>query len=139
MQAFLLDTHVWLWLVFDEGRVSDHAHKNLEEAAKRNALGLSQASIWEVAVKARKGKLDLPPDTRTWLTRATRMPGLGVMELDRDVLIRSAELEMPVRDPADRMIVATALRYDLTLATADRKVLDFAVRHPQLRVFDVTG
>jgi PIN domain nuclease of toxin-antitoxin system len=139
MRAFLIDTHVWLWLAFDEpGKLSAAARTALGEAAERNGLAISQASIWEVSLKARKRRLDLPPDTRTWLARATRMPGIGVIELDREVLVGSTELDLPVRDPADRMIVATALKYDLILATADRNLLDFAARHPQLEVLDVT-
>lgn len=140
MRGFLLDTHVWLWLAFDEpGKLPAAARTTLEQAAEWNGLALSQASIWEVSLKARQGRLHLPPDTRSWLTRATRMPGLGVIELDRDVLIRSTELDMPVRDPADRLIVATALTYDLRLATADRSLLDHAQREPKLALLDCSS
>lgn len=137
MSAFLIDTHVWLWLVFDEpGKLPGQARNALERAAERNGLALSEASLWETALKARKGRLDLPPNPRAWIKRAIRMPGLGVIQLDREVLIRSTELQMPVQDPADRMLVATALSYDLILATADRNLLAYAPNLPDLKVLD---
>ena len=139
MSALLLDTHVWLWLVTDNReRMSSRTWSQLDTLGQRNGLAVSDVSFWELALQASKGRLSMAPGTREWLKQAGRTPGVGVIQLDRDVLIRSTELDLPVRDPADRMIVATALQYDLTLATADHTLLEFANRDLQLSVFDVT-
>ncbi len=137
MRALLLDTHVWLWLVDGNPQLKAlSAWPNIELAGERSALAVSEVSFWEVAMKAAKGKLDVLPDPRAWLKRAARTPGIGVVQLDREILVDSAVLDMPVRDPADRMLVATALRYDLRLATADRNLLDYAAHNPDLNVLD---
>lgn len=136
MKALLLDTHVWIWLVTDMPRMSEQAFEALERGAERNALAVSEASFWEIAVKASKGKLDVPPNAREWLKRASRMPGLGVIQIDREVMVHSAELDIAVRDPADRMLIATALRYDLTLATADTSLIKYANDNRDLSVLD---
>ena len=127
MQALLLDTHVWLWLVTgDHPRMSSAAWTALAQGADRNGLAVSEVSFWEIALKCAKRRLVVAPNTREWLKKAGRTPGLGVVQLDRDVLIRSTELDIKTRDPADRMLVATALRYDLRLATADQVLIDYA-------------
>ena len=139
MRAYLLDTHVWLWLVEDQWtRATQAARELIERAADRNALAVSEVSFWEVALKAGKGSLDIIRHSRPWLRRAEMVPGIGIVQIDRDVMVASTELDLPVRDPADRMIVATALKYDLILATADRTLLDYAARNPALGVLDVT-
>jgi PIN domain nuclease of toxin-antitoxin system len=140
MQAFLIDTHVWLWMVEGErAKFSEEARQALERAAQRNGLAVSEASFWEVALKAGKGSLEVMPNARAWLRRASKTPGIGIVQLDRDILVDSTELDVATRDPADRMLVATALKYDLILATADRQLLEFAERHPGLTAFDVTA
>ena len=127
MEALLLDTHVWLWMVFNERpKMPEALWETLAKSGARNGLAVSEASFWEASLKASKGKLKLPPNPREWLKRAARAPGVGVIQLDRDVLIRSTELDIKTRDPADRMLVATALRYDLRLATADQVLIDYA-------------
>lgn len=137
MQALLLDTHVWLWMVTeDRGRMPASAWAEIERLGERNSLAVSDVSFWELALKAGKKQLGLAPSTRAWLKKAGKTPGLGVIQLDREVLIRSTELDIPTRDPADRMLVATALRYDLRLATADRNLLDYAQRERGLAVLD---
>lgn len=130
MRALLLDTHVWLWVVFEErAKMPRDRWQTIESAAERNALAVSEVSFWEIAVKAAKGKLELPPSPREWLKRAGRTPGVGIIQIDRDVMVQSAELDLKTRDPADRMLVATAVRYDLQLATADQVLIDYATGH----------
>ena len=137
MQALLLDTHVWLWVLFHEQqKLSDEVWQTVRQHGERNALGVSDVSFWEVALKAAKGRLDLPPNTHEWLKSAARTPGLGVIQVDRDVMVRSTELDISTNDPADRMLVATALKYDLRLATADKRLLSYAEKNRALSVLD---
>ena len=135
--SLLLDSHVWVWVVGDERRISSKALKQIRAAAKHHGLAVSGISFWELALKAAKGVLDLRPDAREWLTRAAARPGIGVIDVDRDILVRSAELQWSHRDPADRILVATALYYDLRIATADDPVIDYGSANRRLRVLDV--
>ena len=136
-QAILLDTHIWIWMVAGKNeRVARRAHEELDAAAERNGIGVSEISFWEIALKSAKGTLEVQPNARDWLKRASRMPGLGIIQIDRDVMVRSTELDIPVRDPADRVLIATSLRYDLTLATSDRQILDYATENKAFSVLD---
>lgn len=133
----LLDTHAWIWLVFDERkRANAAAWKELDDTSLTHSLAVSEISFWEIATKAAKGKLELNQDVVVWLREAARTPGVGVIEVEREVLVKSALLEMH-RDPADRVLVATALRYGLRLATADEAMLRYAERNRQLQVLDM--
>lgn len=137
-EALLLDTHMFLWLVQGLARgASKRSWQTVKAAAKRNALAVSEITFWEIAVKARKNQLQLDPDPGAWLRDAARLPGIGVVQVDRPVLIESALLEMPSRDPADRILVATALRHGMRLATADAEIVDYAGSGSRLRVLDV--
>lgn len=137
MRAFLIDTHVWLWMVEgDHSKFTEEARHALDHAAQMNGLAVSEASFWEVALKAGKGSLEVIPNTRAWLKRAAKTPGIGIVQINRDILVDSTELDLRVRDPADRMLIATALHYDLRLATADRNLLAYAEREPRLTVLD---
>jgi PIN domain nuclease of toxin-antitoxin system len=137
VQALLLDTHVWLWMVTrNRDRMPAFVWTQLATFGERNALAVSEVSFWEIALRAAKKQLTFEPNTREWLKRAGRAPGLGVIQIDREVMVRSTELDIPVRDPADRMLIATALQYDLRLATADARLLAYAADNPRLGVLD---
>ena len=139
MQALLLDTHVLLWLIGNHReRMTTRAWQEIEVRAERNGLAISDVTFWELALKIARNHLTVSPDPHAWLKQVAKTPGLGIIQLDRDVLIRSTELDVPTRDPADRMLVATALKYELTLATADRNLLAYAQREPRLAVLDCT-
>jgi PIN domain nuclease of toxin-antitoxin system len=133
----LLDTHVWMWLVFDERkRASAKAWEEIDAASLTNSLAVSEISFWEVAVKAASGRLELNKDVVVWLREAATTPGVGVIKVERETLVRSALLEMN-KDPADRILAATAIRYGIRLATADEALLEYAERNKQLHVLDM--
>src|SRR5688500_15047086 len=109
----LLDTHVWIWLVADECvRANTEAWKELDASSLTHSLGVSEISFWEIDVKATTGRLELSKDVVVWLREAASTPGVGVIQVDRETLVKSALLELH-RDPADRILVATAIRYGL--------------------------
>jgi PIN domain nuclease of toxin-antitoxin system len=137
--ALLLDSHVWYWTVLAEAAIGPRTKAMLIENASHHALAVSEISFWELANKAAKGKIELRPDPSEWLDRAARAPGIGVVELNREILVRATMLAWSHRDPADRMLVATALFYDLQLLTVDRVILDYAQTNPLLRVFDASN
>jgi PIN domain nuclease of toxin-antitoxin system len=124
--------------VTGDAAIGRKATAAIRSHANRQEVAVSEISFWELAVKAAKGQLDLRPDPREWLNRASRVHGIGVVELDRAIMVRGALLDWVHGDPADRMLVASALFYDLQLATADRVILDYARKNRGLRVLDAS-
>ena len=135
----LLDTHVWLWYMDGAGeRMSPEAVELLRRCVKGEGLVISDISVWELGMKSAKGKLELKPDPRGWVDRASRRPGFSFLPLDRDILLRSNQLPGEVHgDPADRMLMASAALSGMPLLTADALILEYADREGGLSVCDV--
>ena len=121
----LLDTHIWLWSALDPSHLSKRIQRALEDV--RNELWLSPMTVWEVLVLARKKRLVLEPTPEQWIRRALRELPLHEALPNYEVAVRSETIKLGHGDPVDRFLVATALVYDLTLVTADRRLL----RNPQ--------
>jgi PIN domain nuclease of toxin-antitoxin system len=126
----LIDTHVWLWWVTADGRLSKKAKRTISAAQEQNDLWLSLISVWEISNKIEKKQLVLDRPLDQWFDAALAMPGLHTYELTRPVLVEGCQLPRPFHgDPADQMIVATARCHNATLITKDEKVR----RYPHVR------
>lgn len=124
MTPLLLDTHVWLWLVFAEPYIKQPVMDALELASASNLLFLSPISMWEVALKHSRGRLDLDRPVRDWLIHAATLPGLQLATITPSIAAECAELPPAFHgDPADRMIAATARSEGLTLVTHDTTLI----------------
>ena len=76
-----------------------------------------------------KGRLIALPDALTWVRRALAVPGRALVSLSPEIAIMSTRLpDAPVADPIDRILLATARVENMTLVTADRKILDYGKR-----------
>ena len=117
----LLDTHIWLWSALDPGRLSKRVKAALED--RSNELWLSPVSVWETLVLARKRRLILESSPEQWVRRALGELPVREAPMTHEVAIRAEGLRLGHKDPADRFIVATALVYDLTLVTADKRLV----------------
>jgi PIN domain nuclease of toxin-antitoxin system len=117
----LLDTHVFLWSLLDPGHLSARVADALEDPG--NELWISPLVIWEVLVLAEKRRVVLTPDAHTWVRRVLQTVPFVEAPLTFDVAIQSRVIDLPHRDPVDRFLAATALVYDLTLVTADRRLV----------------
>jgi PIN domain nuclease of toxin-antitoxin system len=118
----LLDTHAWYWSLASPERLSKRARKAIERS--ENSLWLSPVSVWEVLLLAERGRLKLDADPRLWAREALLLTPAQEAPLTHEVALRSREVALPHEDPADRFLVATALCYDLTLATADKVLIE---------------
>ena len=118
----LLDTHVWLWSLLEPARLSTKARYALTEAD--TSLHLSSISVWEALLLAERGRIALEPDPRAWLRKAMAESPVSEVPLTVDVVMASLSVNLPHRDPADRLIAATAKSLDLTLVTADRRLIN---------------
>lgn len=125
----ILDTHVWLWLAFDDRRLRADARRVIEEAAGRGALHISAISVWEIAMLAARGRVELDMSVREWVGQSLARSGLGLADLTPDIMIEAYELPGPFHDdPADRMIIATARLREAMLLTHDRLLLAYGAR-----------
>jgi PIN domain nuclease of toxin-antitoxin system len=115
----LLDTHVWLWALHDQSRLSRRVREELKNPA--NELWLSPVSTWEALLLNAKGRIRLPNNLSEWLTAATAP--LREAPFTHEIVLLAQQLPLPHRDPADRFLAATAQIMDLTLVTADDNLL----------------
>lgn len=121
----LLDTHVWVWWVQGDTRLSSEQIAELDRRAE-NGIYVSVISCWEVAMLCERGRLRLPCSLDEWLDQGLAYPGVRLTQLDRSILVESCRLPAELHgDPADRMLIATALELDCPLITADQKLLDY--------------
>ncbi|MGD0844512.1 MAG: type II toxin-antitoxin system VapC family toxin [Geobacteraceae bacterium] len=123
----VLDTHAWVWWVSNPEMLSDTARKAVDEAAGKNELFVSMISVWEVAMLVEKERLSLALDVRDWICRSETLPFVTFVPLSTAIAVKSVRLPgFPHGDPADRIIVATALSLGARLVTRDEKLLNFA-------------
>ncbi len=117
----LLDTHVLLWSLLDPAKLTRQVAIELENPS--NELWLSPISIWEIIILAEKGRVVLDADPVTWVRDVLRKIPVKEASLNYEVSIQSRMLDLSHEDPADRFLAATAVVYDLTLVTADERLI----------------
>ena len=120
-QLLLLDTNALLWLRRGDARLGRIARGEIERAWQSDALAVSAISFWEVAMLVDKGRIRLSDDVHTW-RREHLEQGVVEIPVDGDIGIRAAALAEFHADPADRLIVSTALAGH-RLVTSDRRIL----------------
>ena len=115
----LLDTHIWIWFVESPERIGAVARTHL--AAAENELWVSPISTWEVLLLCRKRRIRLALEPTAWLNRA--LTGIQREAPLTHEIVRVAHHLQLHGDPADRFLAATAQVHDLTLVTADERLL----------------
>ncbi|MGB5230273.1 MAG: type II toxin-antitoxin system VapC family toxin [Desulfoprunum sp.] len=120
----LLDTHVLVWL--DEGshRLGANALQAIIEALPAGQLGVATISFWEIAMLIEKNRLTMQTALDVWRSDLLQA-GLVEFPLQGTTALRAGQLQMFHGDPADRIIVATAIENGATLVTADEKILSW--------------
>ena len=123
----VLDTHVWIWWVASPDRLSPAAELAISSAIDAGGrISVSSISCWEIGLLVKKGRLRLTSSTAEWVARATGLPFLHFVPVDNQIALRSIELPGELHDdPADRLIVATALGLGLPLVTKDRRLHEY--------------
>ena len=113
------DTHAWLWWLSDRTLLSPAAR----EALDGDAVAVSPMTFWECAILAERNRIVLDAPPLTWISQALARSRTVVAELSVEVAVLAATLRTDlVRDPADRIIVATALHHRVPLVTKDGKI-----------------
>jgi PIN domain nuclease of toxin-antitoxin system len=127
MGAFLLDTHVWFWLVTGERtELSSALVRRLERHAKQRPLLVSVISAWEIALLEAKGRIGFAVPVRQWMEHALDRPGFSLVGLSVAIAVESCHLPGEFHaDPSDRFLVATARAERATLVTRDEKIIRY--------------
>jgi PIN domain nuclease of toxin-antitoxin system len=120
VSSFLVDTHVWLWIQADPGRLRDETRALAEDMA--NELLLSAASAWEIAIKYRIGKLPLPEPPAKYVPERMRRSGTTPLAVEPVHALRTSELPDHHSDPFDRLLVAQAQILRIPIITADSQI-----------------
>ena len=115
---FLLDTHIWLWGMLEPSRIGPKTLLELRDSA--NEIWLSPISTWEALLLHAKGKIHLSLDLADWLAESTA--GTREAPLTHEIALVAQQLPLH-QDPADRFLAATAKVLNLTLVTADERLL----------------
>ena len=126
-RPLLLDTHVWIWLVKGDPTLAPATRDRVRAAANTENLRIAAITLWEVAVLASRRRIELGEQTLPWLEDAVARSGVVVEPLTPRVAAESYQLPGSFhRDPADRMIVATARLIRADLMTRDGPILNYA-------------
>lgn len=121
-----LDTHALVWWVADPKRIPREATRVITKALRNDGtIGVSSFSIWEIAWLGARRRLKLTMEVDDWLEKVEALGFLSFYPVDNRIARRSVALPLATRDPADRIIVATAIEHGATLVTADEQMHAF--------------
>jgi PIN domain nuclease of toxin-antitoxin system len=121
----ILDTHVWIWWVHG----SDKLTEKQSEAIRQNeqgTIGISAISLWEIAKLIEYNRVELSCAIDEWFEQALNYPGVRLLELTPAIAVASTRLPGNFhQDPADQIIVATAMLHNTRLLTSDNKIIAY--------------
>lgn len=122
----LLDTHVWIWWVSNPEKLSPSARKIIDRTVENDEILISSISTWEVALLVFKERLKLRVEVNEWIAKSERLPFVRFIPIDNAIAIKSVHLQGDIHsDPADRIIIATAMLIDIPLVTRDERILGY--------------
>ncbi len=122
---WVVDTCALLFWTLEPGRLSRRARGELDQLGPENRGILVSAALWEIAVKAKAGRLGLGLPVDEYCRRLRRLP-LDIEPIDTDLWLASVDLDWPHRDPVDRLVVALARRHGAGILTSDEVIRGFA-------------
>jgi PIN domain nuclease of toxin-antitoxin system len=120
--VLVLDTSALFYWTLDPLQLSATARQAIQEADR---LLVSSISIWEIALKVKRGTLQIPLSIEQYVAKLQRAAQLEILPVDTTTWLESVALDWEHRDPADRMIVALARQLKLPLVSNDRKIASF--------------
>jgi len=122
----ILDTHAWIWFLSNPEELSPIAKEKIESAAEKQAVYVSAISVWELAMLVKKDRLRLTISLEEWVLIAERLAFLHYVPIDNTIAIQSVNLPGNLHnDPADRIIIATAIQLRAPVMSKDRRIRDY--------------
>jgi PIN domain nuclease of toxin-antitoxin system len=122
----LLDTHVWIWLMLGDERLSPSFRRVIEQNKEMDLIFVSAISVWEFGMLVERKRIQLEIDCLDWVEEALASSNVNLLPLTPRIAIQSSRLpETPHSDPADRILIATAHEHNAVLVTHDQKLLEY--------------
>jgi len=120
----LLDTHIWIWFLSNPEKLSSQARKAVEDNMEKGSLLISSISVWEIAVLNAKNRLHFSIPLKDWVSQSEKLPFLQFIPVNNTIALNSVLLPASIHnDPADRIVIATALSEGVPLVTKDEKII----------------
>lgn len=122
----VLDTNALIWWISESGKLPGKAKNAVEEAEKKKAIYVSSISVLEILTLIKKGRLNINTLADNWLEKLENLSYIRFVPVDNKIAAQSVNLvDLPEKDPADRIIIATALNLGAKLITSDKKIRDY--------------
>ena len=121
----ILDTHFFLWWIAGSPQVSPKAHETIADGS--NTLYLSAASGWEIAIKAKLGKLTMPEDIKVFLMEQLSLNSIHPLAVQLNHTLQVYSLPFLHRDPFDRLLIAQSQLENYPIITADEQISKYPV------------
>ena len=139
--AILLDTHIALWLDSGSENLRDTTRVTIDTCWHNGGtIYLSAISAWEIALLVDSERIELDVPVVNWVKRFLDRPGVEAVPLSHNAACRSYQLHhLEHRDPADRLLIATAVELACPLVTYDERIVRFGKRHGRQYGFVVEG
>jgi len=122
----LLDTHAWIWFLSNPEKLSASAIEKIDSAVKKQQIFVSTISVWEMAMLVNKGRLTLSMHVAEWIHTAEKLPFLHFVHIDNNIALQSVNLPGKFHnDPADRIVIATAIYLKAPVISKDRRIRNY--------------
>ena len=122
----VIDTHTLLWWVSGDNQLSKVAAKTINNTLIKSEVIISSMTIWEISMLIEKNRLSLSMDIESWTKEVSEINGVRFVPVDNEIGIKSTKLPGEFhKDPADRIIVATARKLAVPLVTVDEKIIQY--------------
>jgi PIN domain nuclease of toxin-antitoxin system len=115
---YLLDTVVWLWSVGPTEKIGSAGLEILTNGEED--IYLSAASSWEISIKTKLGKYDLPEEPSHYIPNRTARQGIQSLSITQNHTLKVYDLPLHHSDPFDRLIIAQAVAENMVILTSDR-------------------
>jgi len=122
---YLLDTHIFLWWITDNTKLQRNTRDLISD--KSNELFLSTASLWEMMIKSKLNKIDLPDDPKAYLKEQVEINSINILNITMEHSLETYDLPEIHKDPFDRMLIAQARVEKLTILTTDSFIKRYEV------------
>jgi len=125
--VIVLDTHVLVWWLAEDPGLSQKAKAAIDKEKAGGEIVVSSITAWEIAMLVEHGRLVLSMDVQSWIATAAAIDAVRFLPVDNEIALKSVTLPGNFhKDPADRMIVATARKLAVPLVTKDEKIRAYA-------------
>lgn len=122
----VLDTHAWIWWISDPSLLSESAKSIIDAEVAERKIFISSISAWEIAILVSRGRLKMTMSANDWVAASEALPFFNFVPVTNSIALKSVNLPGTLHnDPADRIIISTALSLGASLVTKDEKIQNY--------------